>query len=215
MVATHCTLACKRSRWPTKIQTRASEWGIKVMSVTLNVVCLFASDRPVLVQIKLQSQPEYCSLYDYITKHRSSQTGFMKMTMSSLYSNELHSPQISNQKSTFGTDHGCTVKKKKKISNRCVMRSWQHGPKSLRNVSSTLLTLCHKESRQFWRQHLGSYLLLASVPKKVGDECMFPVRLRACYQLDFYCTPGIFACSSFLNLTSGGRPFNPTYTNSY
>lgn len=52
------------------------------MSVTLNAVCLFASDRLVLVQIKLQSQPEYYSLYDYITKHSSSQTGFMKMTMS-------------------------------------------------------------------------------------------------------------------------------------
>ncbi len=34
----------------------------------------------------------------------------------------------------------------------CVMLSCQYGPKSLRNVSNTLLNLCHKELRQFWRQ---------------------------------------------------------------
>ncbi len=32
------------------------------------------------------------------------------------------------------------------------MLSCQNGPKSLRNVSNTLLNLCHKELRQFWRQ---------------------------------------------------------------
>ncbi len=70
-----------------------------------------------LVPIKRHSLPEYCcwpcpSLYDYsvpifwctssrimhhVTKLKSSQTGFLNMTMSSLYSNGLHSHQISIQ----------------------------------------------------------------------------------------------------------------------
>ncbi len=70
-----------------------------------------------LVPIKCHSLPEYCcwpcpSLYDYsvfifwctssriihhVTKLKSSQTGFLNMTMSSLYSNGLHSHQISIQ----------------------------------------------------------------------------------------------------------------------
>ncbi len=33
--------------------------------------------------------------------------------------------------------------------SNCVMLSCQNGPKSLRNVSNTLLNLCHKELRQF------------------------------------------------------------------
>ncbi len=33
------------------------------------------------------------------------------------------------------------------------MLSCQYGPKSLRNVSNTLLNLCHKELRQFWRKN--------------------------------------------------------------
>ncbi len=37
----------------------------------------------------------------HVTKLKSSQTGFLNMTMSSLYSNGLHSHQISIQKSTF------------------------------------------------------------------------------------------------------------------
>ncbi len=66
---------------------------------------------------KHHSLPEYCcwpcpSLYDYsvpssdasssrimhhVTKLKSSQTGFLNMTMSSLYSNSLHNHQISIQ----------------------------------------------------------------------------------------------------------------------
>ncbi len=38
------------------------------------------------------------------------------------------------------------------ICRNCVMLSCQYGPKSLRNVSNTLLYLCHKELRQIWRQ---------------------------------------------------------------
>ncbi len=33
-----------------------------------------------------------------------------------------------------------------------LMLSCQYGPKSLRNVSKTLLNLCYEELRQFWRQ---------------------------------------------------------------
>ncbi len=40
----------------------------------------------------------------------------------------------------------------RQICSNCVMLSCQYGPKSLRNVSNTLLNLSHKELRQFWRQ---------------------------------------------------------------
>ncbi len=40
----------------------------------------------------------------------------------------------------------------RQICRNCVMLSCQYGPKSLRNVSNTLLSLCHEELRQFWRQ---------------------------------------------------------------
>ncbi len=38
------------------------------------------------------------------------------------------------------------------ICSNCVILSSQYGPKSLRNVSNTLLNLCHEKLRQFWRQ---------------------------------------------------------------
>ncbi len=38
------------------------------------------------------------------------------------------------------------------ICSNCMMPSCQYGPKSMRNVSNTLLNLCHEEIRQFWRQ---------------------------------------------------------------
>ncbi len=41
---------------------------------------------------------------------------------------------------------------KRQIYSNCVMLSCQYGTKSLRNVSKTLLNLCHRELRQFWRQ---------------------------------------------------------------
>ncbi len=40
----------------------------------------------------------------------------------------------------------------RQICSNCVMLSCQCGPKSLINVSNTLLNLCHEELRQFWRQ---------------------------------------------------------------
>ncbi len=41
---------------------------------------------------------------------------------------------------------------RRQIYRNCVMLSYQYGPKSLSNVSNTLLNLCHEELRQFWRQ---------------------------------------------------------------
>ncbi len=91
----------------------------------------------------------------HVTKIKSSQTGFLNMTMSSLYSNGLHSHQISIQKSTFGmwwngrfASWMCSWQ----ICSNCVILSCQYGPKSLSNVFNTLLNLCHEELRQFWRQ---------------------------------------------------------------
>ncbi len=40
----------------------------------------------------------------------------------------------------------------RQICSNCVLVSCQCGPKSLRNVSNTLLNLYHEELRQFWRQ---------------------------------------------------------------
>ncbi len=40
----------------------------------------------------------------------------------------------------------------RQICSNCVMLSCHYGPKSLRNVSNTLLNLCHEELRQFWWQ---------------------------------------------------------------
>ncbi len=91
----------------------------------------------------------------HLTKLKSSQTGFLNMTMSSLYSNVLNSHQISIQQSTFGmwwNERFTSWMYRRQICSNCVMLSWQYGPKSLRNVSNTLLNLCHEELRQFWRQ---------------------------------------------------------------
>ncbi len=40
----------------------------------------------------------------------------------------------------------------RQICSNCVMLSCQYGPRSLRNVSNTLLNPCHEELTQFWRQ---------------------------------------------------------------
>ncbi len=47
----------------------------------------------------------------------------------------------------------------RQICSNCVMLSCQYGPKSLRNVSNTLLNLCHEELRQFWRQKRSNPVL--------------------------------------------------------
>ncbi len=83
----------------------------------------------------------------YITKLKSSQTGFLN-TMSSRYSNGLHSHQI------FGmwwnrrfTSWMCSRQIYFCLCD-AIMSIWA---KISRNVSSTLLNLCHKELKQFWR----------------------------------------------------------------
>ncbi len=47
---------------------------------------------------------------------------------------------------TGDSHHICAAEK---ICSNCVMLSCQYGPNYLRNVSNTLLNLCHEESRQF------------------------------------------------------------------
>ncbi len=80
----------------------------------------------------------------HVTKLKSSQTGFLNMTMSSLYKN-----------GTFGmwwNGRFASWMCSRQICSNCVILSCQYGPKSLRNVSNTLLNLCHEGLRQFWRQ---------------------------------------------------------------
>ncbi len=75
---------------------------------------------------------------DNVTKLKSSQTGFLNMTMSSLYSNGLHSHQISIQLNTFGMWWNGRIASwmcSRQICSNCMMLSCQYGPKSLRNVS--------------------------------------------------------------------------------
>ena len=50
------------------------------------------------------------------------------------------------------------------------MLSCQYGAKSLRNVSNTLLEVCHEELRPFWRQ---KGVQPFTVPNKVAGECIY------------------------------------------
>lgn len=94
------------------------------------------------------------------TKHKSSQAGPMNMTVASVYSNGRHSSQIPPQSSTsrmvrwnrMSLQHRSVAEK---VCRNGVMLWSQHGPKPLRNISSTLLNPRHKYSRLFWRQNGG------------------------------------------------------------
>ncbi len=57
---------------------------------------------PFMTTVYPSSEATSSRIMHHVTKLKSSQTGFLNMTMSSLYSNGLHSPQISIQQSTFG-----------------------------------------------------------------------------------------------------------------
>ncbi len=89
----------------------------------------------------------------HVTKLKSSQTGFLNMTMSSLYSNGLHSHQISINRAPLGcggtgnSHHGCAA-------DKSAATAWCYhvNMDQIRNVSNTLLNLCHEELSQFWRQ---------------------------------------------------------------
>ncbi len=58
------------------------------------------------------------------------------------------------------------------ICSNCAILSCQYGPKSLRNVSNTLLNLCHEELRPFWRQKGVQPKHQQGVPNKVASECV-------------------------------------------
>ncbi len=102
---------------------------------------------PFMTTVYPSSDATSSRIMHHVTKLKSSQTGFLNMTMSSLYSNGLHSHQISIQQSTFGVwwnGRFVSWMCSRQICSNCVMLSCQYGPKSLRNVSNTLLNLCHK-----------------------------------------------------------------------
>ncbi len=110
---------------------------------------------PFMTTVYTSSDATSSRILHHVTKLKSSLTGFLNMTMSSLYSNGLHSHQISIQWSTFGmwwNGRFALWMCSRQICSNCVMLSCQYGPKSLRNVSNTLLNLCHEEFIQFWRQ---------------------------------------------------------------
>ncbi len=107
---------------------------------------------PFITTVYPSSDATSSRIMHHVTKLKSSQTGFLNMTMSSLYSNGLHSHQISIQWSTFGmwwNRRFASCMCSRQICSNCVMLSCQYGPKSLRNVSNTLLNLYHEELRQF------------------------------------------------------------------
>ena len=80
----------------------------------------------------------------HVTKLKSSQTSFLNMTISSLYSNGLHSHQISITFEIRWNGAFASRVYSRQICSNGVMLLCQQGPKSLRNVSNTLLYLCHK-----------------------------------------------------------------------
>ncbi len=123
------------------------------------------------------SLPEYCcwscpSLYDYsvpfwctssrimhhVTKLKSSQTGFLNITMSSLYSMASTSPDLNPTEHLWDVEereiHIMDVQPTNLQQLRdAIMTIWST---SLRNVSNTLLNQYHEELRQFWRVQPGT-----------------------------------------------------------
>ncbi len=83
----------------------------------------------------------------HVTKLNSSQTGFLNTEMSLLYSNGLHSHQISIQLSTFRmwwNGRFASWMCSRQICRNCVMHHINIDQKSL-NVSNTLLNLCQEK----------------------------------------------------------------------
>ncbi len=121
----------------------------------------------------------------HVTKLKSSQTGFLNMTMSSLYSNGLHSHQISIQKSTFGmwwNERFISWMCSRQICSNWVNLSYRYGPKSLRNVSNTLLNLCHEKITGSSEGKRGPTRFLQGVSNKVASECV----CVSCVVLEWY-----------------------------
>ncbi len=84
------------------------------------------------ISLWLQCTIFWCTssrIMHHVTKLKSSQTGFLNMTMSSLYSNDLHSHQISIQQSTFEmwwNERFTSWMCRRQICSNCVMLSWQY-----------------------------------------------------------------------------------------
>ncbi len=118
-------------------------------------VLLLTMSIPLWLQCAYLLMATSSSIMHHVRKLKSSESGFLNMTMSSLYSNGLHSHQIPIQLSTFGmwwNGRFASLMCSRHICRNCVMLSCQYGVKSLSNVSNTFLNLCHEELRQFWRQ---------------------------------------------------------------
>lgn len=59
---------------------------------------------------------------------------------------------------------GTIISTTSQMCSNCMMASCQYGPKSLRNVSNTLLTVCHEQLRRLWRLNLGIAMYLIKWP---------------------------------------------------
>ncbi len=85
--------------------------------------------------------------------------------------------------------NGCAADKS---ASNCVMLSCQYGPKSLRNVSNTLLNQCHKELKQLFCQvPLWSLIACFAICLHSKSVCVCPVPVRCWWDIVStvpYCT---------------------------
>ncbi len=91
------------------------------------------------------------------------------------------------------------------ICSNYVMLSCQYGPKSLRNVSNTLLNLCHEEFRHFWRQK----------GVQPGTNNVYIIKWPVSVYIYIYSLLFIFLTDSFLNLRSKHRLSKSMNTRAY
>lgn len=90
----------------------------------------------------------------HVTKFKSSQSGFLNMTRRSLYSYDLHSPQISAQRSIFGmwwNRRVTTLMCSWHICSNCLLLSNPRKSKSM-DVSSTVKLELTNSSRALYCQ---------------------------------------------------------------
>lgn len=107
------------------------------------------------------------------------------MTISSLHSNGLHCHQMSFQQSWDVAERELLI-----IDVQPTTRWWYHEsifPKSLKNLSSTLLNRCHEELRYFWRPAVYSkvYLWVFNTHQVTSD----PFRVSSRVWVKFMSTP--------------------------
>ncbi len=123
---------------------------------------LFADHvRPFITTVYPSSDATSSRIMHHVTKLKSSQTGFLNMTISLYFTLEFTLLKWPPQSPDFNPiEHLWDVVEREirimdvqpKICRNCVMLSCQYGPKYLRNVSNALLNICHEVLRQFWRQ---------------------------------------------------------------